>query len=87
MSARARSEFKRYFGAVRYSAQLGLHHVIGMVFRHRWALPRPAYCDCCRAWAWCTDELAAYSTSHGFLCEECAEANDKETEHAWRGFI
>lgn len=41
---------------------------------------RPAYCCICGCWSWSTWERAPYSTGAGFLCEECAEDNDKELE-------
>lgn len=89
MSDRARADFRRRFrmaylaaeGIIR-KAQCRLALQLS-IFAN---MPRPQYCECCRLYGWCTQEMAAYSTSLGFLCEECAEANEKETEHAWRSF-
>ena len=89
MSARARSEFARFGSALRYAARLGFPRVIGLLrFKGitAYVLPRPRYCECCKLYAWCTFEMAAYSTAHGFLCEDCAIDNEKETEHAWASF-
>lgn len=89
MSARARAEFGRFFRAIGYAARLGLPHVIGLLrFKGptAYVLPRPGYCECCKAYAWRTSEMAAYSTVYGFLCEDCADDNEKETDHAWASF-
>lgn len=59
----------------------------------RWRLPwrqwpKPGRCDCCRRWTWLrTNETPAYSAYDGvFLCEPCAEDNDRETEGAWADY-
>lgn len=50
-------------------------------------IPRPGYCDCCGAWCWLTNERPAYSAYDGaFICEECADINDYETDMAWRDY-
>jgi hypothetical protein len=52
-----------------------------------WKDVKPAYCGCCNVWTWCTNETPAYSAHDGcFLCEECADINDKETAQAWRDY-
>ena len=49
--------------------------------------PRVGYCHCCRDWAWLTNETPAYSAHDGsYLCGECAEVNDRETDYAWRDY-
>lgn len=87
MSARARDEFARRFRMLRLSLfppnpMCRIAPQLSIVIE----MPRPRYCDCCKLYGWCTLEMAAYSTSHGFLCEDCAIENDRETEHAWASF-
>lgn len=43
-------------------------------------MPRPAYCEMCDIWTWCTKERACLSSHVGFLCEECADWNDESKE-------
>ena len=51
----------------------------------RW--PRIGHCHCCCDWAWLTNETPAYSAHDGsYLCGECAEVNDRETDYAWRDY-
>jgi len=59
----------------------------------RWRLPfrewpLPGRCNCCGAWTLLrTNERPAYSAYDGaYLCEPCAEQNDKETEIAWQEY-
>ena len=48
------------------------------------SFPRPGYCHCCGDWAWLTRETAARTLhGHGYLCQECAEINDREWDAAW----
>jgi hypothetical protein len=41
---------------------------------------RPAYCCMCGCWSWSTWERAPYSSGCGYLCEDCAEENDRGLE-------
>lgn len=43
-------------------------------------ITRPAYCCICGCWSWSTWERAPYSSGCGYLCEDCAEDNDRGLE-------
>lgn len=58
----------------------------GRIFTRKfWAeFPRPGYCQQCHDWCWLTYERACYSTAYGFVCEECAIADEEEEASFWR---
>jgi hypothetical protein len=53
---------------------------------HMPAIPRPTYCARCKGWTWCTAEVPALSTRPLFICHDCADENDEESDAAWRAF-
>lgn len=49
--------------------------------------PKLGFCLCCGSLSWLTNERPAYSSYDGaFLCEDCANENDKETDLAWQDY-
>lgn len=85
MSARARAEYRHFAGVLVWYFKNDIGKLPRLI-ANSFSEARPAYCARCGAWAWCTKEMAALSTSLHFLCEECADENDKDTKEAWSSY-